>query len=383
MADRRKLIPALLLAVALCPLAACVKPESNKPPLSANPSIGGNADGILPGGKGAVIGIKDALNPLTGEYDLARERAGKPVFVVNVDNIQFARPQSGISKADVIFETLTEGGITRLSCLYSDLREVEKIGDLRSIRDQNLEAAAYLDPLFIHWGTAVCSEYLLKQYPRLMSLDCAYVPMLRDILMVQDKSRYEKGYAQEYTWFIDGTRIDEALWAVGAGEIVSRSNITAFDFRKPEEPASVPVGGEAKRVTFLFSENPFMADYEYDGDFRYDDAGGEYLKWQFGVPQTDEYYSAQLAFKNVLVLFADIGQKGEPYVLLTNLRFQSGGTGYYFSGGRYERITWGKGDLFEPYWFKDETGAPLILNPGKTYVGFSPYAFEKRLSIES
>ncbi|MCL2539433.1 MAG: DUF3048 C-terminal domain-containing protein, partial [Oscillospiraceae bacterium] len=179
-------------------------------------------------------------------------------------------------------------------------------------------------------------------------------------------------------------KIDDVLFAIGANEIVSRNPRAAFDFRDPEEPAMILSGGKAKRVTFLFSENLFPTEYEYDGEFRYSEASGEYLKWQFGAPQVDECYGdAQLAFRNVLVLFADIGKKGEPYGLLTNLRFQSGGTGYYFSNAGYEEITWGKGDLFEPYWFSKSDGAPLVMNPGKTYVGFVPYELEKSLAIEN
>ncbi|NLO36669.1 MAG: hypothetical protein GX112_10000, partial [Clostridiaceae bacterium] len=44
------------------------------------------------------------------------------------------------------------------------------------------------------------------------------------------------------------------------------------------------------------------------------------------------------------------------------------GPGYYVSGGRYEAITRKKGTTNEPFQFQTQSGEPLVMNAGKTYI---------------
>jgi hypothetical protein len=71
-----------------------------------------------------------ALNPLTGlwiDEEIAQRR---PVGIM-INNLKPAIPQSGIDKIDVLYETLVEGGITRLFGIYQEF-DYEKIGPVRS-----------------------------------------------------------------------------------------------------------------------------------------------------------------------------------------------------------------------------------------------------------
>ena len=91
-----------------------------------------------------------AMNPLTGHYideDLAWRR---PLAVV-INNINQALPQSGIAQADVIYEVLAEGGVTRLVAIYKEM-DAEKIGPVRSTRHYFLDFALNHDAVLVHHG---------------------------------------------------------------------------------------------------------------------------------------------------------------------------------------------------------------------------------------
>ena len=83
----------------------------------------------------------------------------------------------------------------------------------------------------------------------------------------------------------------------------------------------------------------------------------------------DEGSGTQLAFDNVLVLFADIHFL--PGEILVKVEYAKGGTGYYLSQGHYEEITWEKADYYSNFTFYRADGSELELNVGKTHLGIA------------
>ena len=119
---------------------------------------------------------------------------------------------------------------------------------------------------------------------------------------------------------------------------------------------------EAVGMAFSFSDSGAVT-------LTYDAAAAKYLKTAYGAPQVDESTGAQLAFDNVLVLFTDIKLKNpdDPNNLVTDFAMSSG-TGYYCYGGKFRAVTWEKGNPEDPLRLKDENGAALQVNVGKSYV---------------
>ena len=65
-------------------------------------------------------------NTLTGKSGLSEEAVGKRPVAVMINNIKASLPQDGIYKADILYEILVEGGITRMMALYTPDFEEEK-----------------------------------------------------------------------------------------------------------------------------------------------------------------------------------------------------------------------------------------------------------------
>ena len=322
-----------------------------------------------------VSSAKIAYNYLTGENNLAEDRVGKKPYSVSVNNIAGGWPQSGISSADIIIEIETEGGITRMMCLFTDTREIPYIGSIRSLRDQFMEALYPIDPIFVHIGTSILADKSVNEHG-IRTLDGDY---LRDMIYF-DRSRYSQGYNWEYCSFTSGQQVFDAVQKTKMPEDSHMKVKSYFNFAEEGEVV-IPEAGEATRINFLISN-----DKVYDGDFRYDEASGTYLKWQHGAVQKDvgdpkEPIDVQLAFTNVFVLFANITVLPN-MAGLVSVDYNSGGTGYYFSGGHYEQITWSKADYEAPFQFtKVSDGTDLVVNAGKSYLCMSRVVNEKTIAI--
>lgn len=89
--------------------------------------------------------------PLTG-IETNEEIDRRPVSVM-VNNHSAARPQSGLSQADIVFEILAEGGITRFLALFQS-EQPEIVGPVRSAREYYFELATGYDALYVFHGAA-------------------------------------------------------------------------------------------------------------------------------------------------------------------------------------------------------------------------------------
>jgi hypothetical protein len=71
--------------------------------------------------------------PLTGKVPTGDQLRTRPTLAVKIDNVDIARPQSGIDHADIIFEETVEGGLTRLFAVFQ-CDNAPVIGPVRSAR---------------------------------------------------------------------------------------------------------------------------------------------------------------------------------------------------------------------------------------------------------
>ena len=299
-------------------------------------------------------------NPLTGLEKDAGYPYGKRPVAVMVNNIVDSLPQSGIAGADVIYEIVTEGGITRLMAVYSDLSKAGGyIGPVRSARDQHLQLALSYSPLFVHIGSSTTANALLETYHyEDKDLD-GNASSVRDVGFWLDEKRHETRLI-EHCWYTSPELIEKAVNKYGLADDKEEYD-PIFKFRSYKEaPRSLAVA-DAGDVHIQFSGN-------YESDFSYNAVDGLYAKSQKGTPQTDTNNGRQLAFTNLLVLFTEITR--QPDGVLSDVDYQFGGYGYYFSGGGYEAVRWTKGDAANPLRIVTEGNEELEveLNCGKTYV---------------
>ena len=108
------------------------------------------------------------------------------------------------------------------------------------------------------------------------------------------------------------------------------------------------------------------SDYR-DVSFSYNPETDKYLKFAFGTPHSDADTGEQLAFDNVIVLMCEVGVEEENGILPEF--YLDEGDGFYFTGGKMQKIKWSKKEPEDPLVLRDENDELLSINTGKTYVG--------------
>lgn len=291
------------------------------------------------------------------------------IMVNNMANTSYqnARPQAGLSDADVLVEIKVEGGITRFMAIYPNYETIPRVGPVRSARDQFFQLILPFHMMYVHVGESVVQgEYRVNYDYDDFNLDADVWASLGH----RDSEFQARGVASEHTFVTSGEEIADTLSKGGYDISIDPYQSTIFDFvRYDEEPRQL-TGGEAKQIDIYHSSS-------YRTYFDWDEAAGQYLMSQYAnstgtvTPSTDANNGEQLAFDNVFVLFTDIhtypGHEGSD---LQEVDYAYGGYGCYFNGGRVEMVRWQKGTADQVLRITDYEGygENVKINPGKSYI---------------
>lgn len=288
-----------------------------------------------------------ARSMLTGEWVDEDTARSVPVAVM-YSNIYDAMPQSSISYADVVFESLVEGGITRLCCLFENQTQLEKIGPVRSCRTYYLMFAKEFEANYVHFGYSEYAEKYLKQ-SKFHSLDgMVYCNFYR----TDDRVAPHNAYT---SW--DG--IMESVKEKGYQTVYTSDYTSPFTFNTDDNKDIVIQNGQ--------DCSAFYVGYPYNKPwFEYDNQTKTYKRFQFEAPQIDELNGQQLAYKNILVKYVEpqYYDNGTP-----NYKVSGTGKGLYITDGKAVEVTWVKRSETEGvtrYYYSN--GEEVILNQGKTYI---------------
>ncbi len=389
---KRKLL-VLTALLSLCVLlAACKKSDDtiSTPASTATSSAGPEAtpEPTLP---------PYEANVLTGEPKGADYPEGQRITSVMVNNIVAARPQRGLSKADILFEIKVEGGITRFMPVFTDYKTIGEVGPVRSGRDQFFRLILPWQALYIHEGQSV----VMQQY----GIDFSYGNLnnndgangYRDYGRVNwaGKSYNNGTLALEHTMYTNSDNIQEYIddnkvdmnktynstffnfvdYRLGTTRDLSNSIDSAYSDKYG------PVVGDGEYVEIVHSQS-------YKTRFIYDSASNTYKmqqnysdgQWRDTVDEAAD--NKVLTFPNVIVLYTDIHTyPGHEKTDLQYVEYAWGGIGYYCYGGKCEKIYWQKGTPLEAlrlYYLTEDgqcSDTPVEINTGKSYVAVTDVDF--------
>lgn len=294
-----------------------------------------------------------AKNPLTGLYNMDKSKTTLRPVGIMIDNDSIAQKdtQSGLSRADIVYETETEGGITRLMGMFADISKADQLGDVRSARYVYVDLAMGHNAIFVHSGKepVYCAEHLKD----LDNFEITYNYYGKRIHYGS-----AKGWQELFT---SGETLNkgfsEKKWKTNAD-----NDIPLWQNFADEKESIMLSGGVANKLTVKFSS----AATSY---FTYDGSTGNYLKTSKATQNKDRNNGENYAFKNVIVINTKMGY----YPVTTdpkkrrNIELKSG-TGYYAVNGTYKPIKWKKGNSTDPLVFSNEDGTPLQMNAGNTWV---------------
>ena len=294
------------------------------------------------------------INKLTGleeDEDLSDIR---PVAIM-INNIKVATPQHGISHADIMYEVLAEGGITRLLCLFTHYKDLPETGSVRSARDYYIDLSDAHDAIYVHCGTSPLADETLKAR-KTDHIDGIYfsTPFYRN------KDRWNK-MGKEHSLMTTGEGLVKG--------IEQKKYRTTSDFTQPlifSENDICLSGETANYVKLVFS-------YYQTVELEYDAVAGVYMKKQYSTPHIDANTQEQLSFENAIILYCKQGQIPGDEAGRLYVDFVGEGDGYYINDGAYESIKWQKASRTSSYTLLKQDGiTPLELDAGKTYIAIAP-----------
>jgi len=311
-------------------------------------------------------GIKEAkdlvTNPITGEVVERTEATwlGTRPLGVMINNHVDARPQSGLINADVVYEIVAEGGITRFLSFFLS-NSPEKIGPVRSTREYYLVLVKELgDAMLMHIGYSPQALEAIETWP-VRSLSRGGADFWRD------EERMNR-VAIEHTAYVDGKYLREVgdnLGWTGFKEFVS------YKF-KSDTPETL-------------SENivsNISIDFWYKGDysaaFKYNPTNNSYLRFMGYdendalIPHIDNENKKQIEVKNLIVQYvAENTISGDEKNRL-DYQLVGSGDGVVFIDGKSIKVTWSKADRDARTIFYDLSGKEMEFNRGKFWISIVP-----------
>lgn len=297
-------------------------------------------------------------NPLSGVFDLEDSQVGKRPVGIMINNIKASLPQRGISQADIYYEVLAEGGITRILAMFSDMSAIPDTGSLRSARYYFLALAMGHNAIFCHFGG---EKYALEY---IKNNNIKTINFISSNASYRDKNRVGK-YSYEHTAFTDGARLEKA--AKSKGIAINGTTQDAFKFGDND---AILIGGNAAfTVTVPFSSS-YKSQFTYNAETGFYDKQN-YVSKQF-VDHIDEATGKALSVKNVFVLQTTINLKdanSKKNYIDVDL---NSGNGYYACDGKVVPISWKKGGNTDMLKYYTLDGKELVVKPGKSYVCIAP-----------
>jgi hypothetical protein len=222
------------------------------------------------------------VNPLTGQRvsDPAVLRR-RPLAVKISNGPATVRPQAGIGDADLVFEHVTEGDITRFTAIFLT-HTPPRAGSIRSARLIDLELAVMYRAVFAFSGASNGVR------------DKIFASSFRDRALegvsVGSPTFYrDDSIDAPHNMFTDPT----ALW-----DIAQQRGLSATDTLRGMQFSAAPTPGGAAVTTITVDYGPTVAEW------RYDPASGRYLRWSDGEPHLDANASTRVSAANVVILRA-------------------------------------------------------------------------------
>ena len=297
-------------------------------------------------------------NPLTGMATWEDISNNRPIAVM-INNVRAGLPQQGTSRADIIYETLVEGGLTRTVAIFQDVSRAGVLGGVRSARLVYVDIAQAHDAILMHAGGSPEAILVINRRD-LDTINEIGGPRGRNIFFRDSTRRARLG--SEHSLMTSGERITNELADLGFRLEHEADYQHSFEFVQDGTPAD---GNVANNVTVVFSGAKSTI-------FVYNAEQNRYYLEQFGRPHLDANDDTQISVTNVIVIRTSISNIPGDDAGRQRIVTEGSGTGYFINGGKYIEINWSRTNVSDPFSFTLSDGSPLLLGVGRTYVCIIP-----------
>jgi hypothetical protein len=361
MMNSMKKISLLLILVTVL-LASCQADAIAPNPLAESAGIAETTATTAPTGQLSPTGTAAPavmLNPLTGLPVSDPSILDRMPVMVKVSNYpRLGRPHAGLSFADIVFDYYIGSGTNRFLAIYYG-KDSPSVGPVRSGRLVDAELVR------LYWGVLAYGS----------------ADEDTDAYLVQALGERAISYQEAPCPAFCGTDTHSVV-----GVFASSADISAFARQNGIDPGGtpdlggmvfseqVPVGGvPVEQVNILFN-------YYNRAEWKYNAASGTYLRWieeMIGdeedgnftmLPLVDRVTGEQLAFDNVIILFAHYIENAPSEHEIEIMKNIEGKRAVFYRDGYMFEGLWKVPSDSAPIQFFDVAGQPFALKPGNTWV---------------
>lgn len=301
-------------------------------------------------------------SPLTNEWVDSDVAESRPIAVM-IANEKAALPHYSLSEASVIYEANVEGRMTRLMAVFEDWKDLDKIGNIRSLRSYYAYWAFEWDAFIVHVGGPFFIDELLEQSTT-ETIDMNSSTGSSAFFRSNDRPMPHNTYTS-------GRLLEEAIDANGYSfRYRGLTDESHFRFATKAEPNTLTQYDDAVVAEYIDMSGCYPLTRCY---FEYDDSDGLYYRSQHlsgdvDGPHVDAATGRQLAFKNIIVQNTQYENLGLEEGYLTFQCHDDTMDGWYFTNGRGIHVTWEKSSDYGATRYYDDDGNEIVLNTGKTMI---------------
>ena len=277
-------------------------------------------------------------------------------YAVMINNNHAAWPQCGLEDAYIVYEIISEGGITRMMALFKD-KYPEQVGSVRSARHYFIDYADENDAIFVHWGGSP------QAYERIYSgTDDIDGMALEGSVFFRDNSLNRD---LEHKGFVNLAKAKTYAESKGYARDTKKDLLLNYSATEIDLSENI----QAKSATDI----KLIYSYYHTTSYEYDEENKVYKRSMSGKANNDLKTGEQYTAKNIIIYKVnnytlDDGE-GKGRQELSNI---GSGTGYFITNGYSIPITWEKTTHSGQTIYKYETGEEITVNDGNTFIQICP-----------
>lgn len=298
-----------------------------------------------------------AINPLTGLVVKDPSRLERRPVMVKVSNFpRLGRPHAGLSFADIVFDYFIGYGTNRFLAVFYG-QDSPSIGPVRSGRRVDAQLVTMYGGVF-GYGSADHDT---------------------DEVIVSKLGKYAISNLEAPFPVYDGVDTHDVIGVFANSQAFSKFvDEQGLENDRPDLPNMVfsdaaPEDGQpGEKLTILFN-------FYNRAEWRYDPKSGKYLRWiedmeeDLGteyemIPLVDRVTGEQLAFSNVIVIFAKYTELAPSAHEIDIWGNNSGQKAYFFRDGLLTQGIWQAKNDSDPMEFLTKDGDSYLLKPGNTWI---------------
>jgi hypothetical protein len=305
--------------------------------------------------------------PLSGLPAANGAATNRRPLLIKIDNAPAARPHYGIGQADMVFEIIVEGGVTRLAAVFQS-QDPATIGSVRSARLVDRSLTPMVRGALVYSGTSAYAWDLISKD----ASQGKYIELSADHAEGYYRVNFRAAPYNLFTSAASQRQNLTKLKADTANDIPKWAFLVSQDH--PATLAGMAGGAPATEISIPYRADTSAVSYQYDTATktyaRFQNAAGRAAR------DVDAVTNKPVAATDVVIIQTEIWEVQDIVdaagAFSNDMRMTGTGPATVFRDGLRQDGTWSRKDDLSPFVFKNAAGDQILLSPGQPWIHVVP-----------